>query len=62
MLRRLLTLRLVPGNCTMFWLTDGLTDTAPVPLVSVVGEYCPDPDEYVSTCPFTGALDATGTL
>ena len=46
----------------MFWLTDGLTDTAPVPLVRVVGAYCPDPDEYVSTCPFTGAPDATGTL
>jgi hypothetical protein len=46
----------------MFWLTAGLTDTPPAPPLGVAGEYCPDEEEYVSTCPFAGVLDPTGTL
>jgi hypothetical protein len=62
MLLKLFAVSAVPPGCTTFWLTDGLTDTPPAPPLGVAGAYCPDDEEYVSTCPFAGDVDPTGTL
>jgi hypothetical protein len=32
-------------GCTMFWLTLGLSDTPPIPLLGVAGAYCPEVNE-----------------
>ena len=61
-LLRLFVENSVPLGCAMFWLTAGLTDTPPLPPLGVEGAYCPDVEEYVSTCPFAGAVDPTGIL
>jgi len=59
---KLLTFIWVPTGCTMFWFAAGPVTTPPTPPLGVDGAYCPEVEEYVSTCPFPGALDATGTL
>jgi hypothetical protein len=62
MFARLFVENCVPAGCAMFWLPAGVTETLPIPPLGVTGAYCPEVDEYVNTCPFPGALDATGTL
>jgi hypothetical protein len=59
---KLLTLSWVPTGCAMFWLTPGPVTTPPGAPLGVCGAYCPADDEYASTCPFAGVLEATGTL
>ena len=59
---RLLTLNSVPIGCVIFWLAPGPVTTPPAAPLGVAGEYCPEVEEYVSTCPFEGAVNPTGTL
>jgi hypothetical protein len=46
----------------MFWLAAGPVTTPPAAPLGVAGKYCPELSTYVSTCPFAGADDPTGTL